>query len=298
MQLFKVPGWIKPHLYKDKNFVDLNAVELTNLKSGIKKFSPENPDVSIMIPVWNEENNIFRAISSLTANRTSFKVEIAVINNNSTDGTQKVLDELGIRNYFQPEQGTPYARQMGLDNARGKYHLCADCDTFYPPNWIDLMVKPMQSDKNIVGVYGRYSFLPPEGTGRFGLLLYEMITGLLIHIRKRNNEYLNVLGFNMGFLTEAGRNPNGFNVVNSRKFDNAAGSDYFVEEAEDGRMALLLKTRGNLKLVTNLNARVFTSPRRLLYDGGIFKAFSNRIKLHYKALAGYFTSKSSTSSAL
>ncbi len=289
MQVFKLPGWIDPHLYKAKKFTDLSADELDFLKSGIALFSAEKPDVSVVIPAWNEEHNIFRAVSSIIANRTSFKVEILVINNNSTDGTQNVLDELGIKNYLQPKQGTPYARQLGLDKARGKFHLCADCDTFYPPDWIDLMVKPMQQNAHTVGVYGRYSFIPPEGKSRFGLFFYETITSILIRIRQKNREYLNVLGFNMGFVTEAGRHPNGFIVTKSRKFDNAAGSEYFVDEAEDGRMALHLKQKGKLKLVTHPKARVYTSPRRLMYDGGIFKAFKNRFKLHTKAISGYVT---------
>lgn len=295
MQLFKLPSWINPHLYKNKKFADLTAAELSDLKSRITRFSSETPDISVVIPAWNEENNIFRAISSIAASNTSFKVEILVINNNSTDGTQKVLEELGICNYLQPEQGTPHARQMGLDKARGQYHLCADCDTFYPPDWINLMVKPMQQNAKITGVYGRYSFIPPEGKSRFSLFLYEIITGILIRIRQKNSEYLNVLGFNMGFVTEAGRHPNGFKVTQSRKFDNAADSDYFVDEAEDGRMALHLKKKGRLQLITHPKARVFTSPRRLLYDGSIFKAFKNRIKLHTKALAEYLTGKGKSS---
>ncbi len=295
MQVFKLPSWINPHLYKNKNFADLRAAERLDLKTRIARFSSETPDISVVIPAWNEENNIFRAVSSIAANHTSFKVEILVINNNSTDGTQNVLEELGIRNYFQAEQGTPFARQMGLDKARGQYHLCADCDTFYPPNWINLMVKPMQQNAAITGVYGRYSFIPPEGKSRFGLLLYEMMTGILIRIRKRNREHLNVLGFNMGFVTEAGRNPNGFKVLKSRKYDNAAGSNYFVDEAEDGRMAFHLKKTGRLQLVTHPKARVFTLPRRLMYDGGIFKAFKNRFKLHSKTILEYMTGKSKSS---
>ena len=291
MNLFKSPAWIIPHLYVGKKFSDLKQNELLNLKDRIKVFTSETPDVSIVIPAWNEEDNIFRALSSIAANQTAFKVEIIVINNNSTDGTQKVLEELSIQNYFQPNQGITFARQMGLDVARGKYHLCADCDTFYPPNWINSMVKPMIHNQDITGVYGRYSFIPPEGKNRIGLILYQLVTGILIRIRKKNKEYINVLGFNMGFVTEAGRNPNGFKVINTRMFDNAADSSYFVEESEDGRMALHLLKRGRLKLITDPKARVFTSSRRLLYDGGIFKAFTNRLILHVKAMSEYLTSK-------
>ncbi len=290
MHLIKLPQWINPHLYKGKNFIDLSQDEIKSLQAGIKKFSAAEPDVSIVIPAWNEENNVFRTLSSLVANETTKKVEIIVINNNSTDGTQKVLDNLSVCNYFQPTQGITFARQMGLDFARGRYHLCADCDTFYPPNWIDLMIKPLQDNPRITGVYGRYSFLPPEGKNRIGLYLYELLTGVLIRLRKKNREYINVLGFNMGFVTEAGRNPNGFKVINSRKFDNAVNSSYYTEESEDGRMAIHLKTKGSLKLITDSKARVFTSSRRLMYDGGVFNAFINRLKLQLKVLKEYFVS--------
>ncbi len=292
MPSLKLPKWIWPHLYKEKKFSDLSDSELSNLKNRIKVFSTVDPDISIVIPAWNEEDNIFRAISSIAANKTKYKVEIIVINNNSTDGTQKVLEKLSVRNYFQPTQGITFARQLGLDMARGRYHLCADCDTFYPPDWIDLMIKPMEADKEITGVYGRYSFIPPKGKNRLGLFFYELITGILIQLRKKNREYINVLGFNMGFVTEAGRHPNGFKVINSRKFDNATGSEYFVEESEDGRMALHLKKRGRLKLVNKTKARVFTSSRRLLYDGGIFKAFTKRVVLNIKAVKSYLNNKS------
>ncbi|MBW4890928.1 glycosyltransferase family 2 protein [Mucilaginibacter sp. HMF5004] len=292
MSLFALPGWIKPHLFTGKKFDDLTTVEIAALQKQISAFTEDQPDISVVIPAWNEENNIFRTLSSLSANQTKYKVEIVVINNNSKDRTQQVLDQLGVRSYLQPEQGTPHARQMGLEKARGKYHLCADSDTFYPPQWIDLMVKPMVEDPGITGVYGRYSFIPPEGYNRFGLWFYELITGILVQIRKRKREYLNTLGFNMGFVTQVGRETGGFKVKQVRMFDNAAGSDYFVDEAEDGTMAVNLKKKGRLKLVLDMKARVFTSPRRLMYDGGIWAAFKNRFKSHGSGLGEYVTGKS------
>jgi len=295
MSIFSLPNWIEPHLFKGKKFSDLTAAELADLKNRISNFKHEQPDISVVIPAWNEADNIFRTLSALSANQTAFKVEIVVINNNSTDNTQQVLDQLGVRSYLESTQGTPHARQLGLEKARGKYHLCADSDTFYPPKWMDTMVAPMMKDPGITGVYGRYSFIPPEGQNRLGLWFYELLTGILVQIRKRNREYLNTLGFNMGFVTEVGRTTGGFKVTGVRMFDNAAGSDYFVEEAEDGRMAVNLKKKGRLKLVLDRNARAFTSPRRLLYDGGIWAAFMNRFKSHGSGLGEYITGKSKNS---
>ncbi|QRQ99572.1 glycosyltransferase family 2 protein [Dyadobacter sandarakinus] len=288
MSAFGLPKWILPHLFRNKKFRDLSDAEMEDLRARISRFKAEQPDISVVIPAWNEENNIYRTLSSLAASSTGYQVEIVVINNNSSDGTQQVLDRLGVRNYLQTVQGTPFARQMGLDMARGRYHLCADSDTFYPPDWIDKMVEPMVKDPGITGVYGNYAFIPPPNQGRFGLWLYEIFAGIMIRVRKRNREYLNVYGFNMGFVTEVGRQTGGFRVSGARVYANIVGSD-FQNEAEDGRMALNLKTAGKLKMVTSPKATVFTSPRRLMDDGSIGQAFLNRAKRQIKGMREYLS---------
>ena len=53
-----------------------------------------------------------------------------------------------------------YKRQ-GLNHARGKYHLCIDADTLYPPQYISTMIKVLQ-DKEVAGAYALWSFLPNE----------------------------------------------------------------------------------------------------------------------------------------
>ncbi|MFD2162924.1 glycosyltransferase family 2 protein [Paradesertivirga mongoliensis] len=287
MSIVKLPGWLNQHLYREKRFSDLTEEELDELKGRLNKIRNDNPDISVVIPAWNEGDGIYRTLSSLASNITNLKVELIVVNNNSTDHTQAVLDRLGVKSFFQPVQGITFARQMGLMNARGKYHLSADSDTFYPPRWIELMTKPMIAEPDVVGVYGRYGFIPPEGRTRLNLWFYEKVTGVLIRIRRYNREYINVLGFTMGFVTEIGKATGGFEVTDVRKFDNALGSEYFVEESEDGRMAVNLKKKGSLKLVTHRDARVFTSSRRLTSEGGVLTSFIRRLKLHFKQMNEY-----------
>ena len=148
------------------------------------------------------------------------------------------------------------------------------------------MVAPMRDTAEVTGVYGRYSFIPPDGKSRLGLIFYEWMAGIFVQLRKKNREYLNVYGYNMGLITEVGRTTGGFKVSGNRVYNNIVGSDY-ANEAEDGRMALNLKTKGRLVMVTDADARVFTSPRRLLDDGGLFQAFLNRAKVQLKGLKTY-----------
>lgn len=278
-----VPKWVKPHLYLDKKFADLSAAEIQDLRNRLGKFKSAEPDVSIVIPAWNEANNIFRTLSSLASNVSSLNVEIIVINNNSTDFLQDVLDSLGVDNYFENKQGIAFARQLGLEVAKGKYYLSADADTFYPPFWIELMIKPMLKSENVVGVYGYYAFLPIKGYSRHKFWLYEFFTRIIISIRKKNQEFINVLGFNMGFLTELALSVGGFKTNQARVFNNELN----IEESEDGRLAVRLKANGILKMVNDAQAIVFTSPRKVLQDGGILKAFINRFKKHAARIREY-----------
>lgn len=289
--LLRLPIWLKKHLFLKKLFTDLSSKQIEDLKLKIKNTQNPQPEVSIVIPAWNEENNIFRTLSSLASNNTKYKVEIIVVNNNSTDKTQEVLDILGVKSYFEAKQGITFARQLGLEKAIGKYHLCADADTFYPPNWIELMVTPLTNDDDIVGVYGRYAFIPENRYERIFFWMYERMAGIIIRLRKSRREHINFLGFNMGFIASVGLANGGFKVKEVRKFDNAIGSDYFVDESEDGRMAVNLMKTGKLKLILNPKARVFTSSRRLIAEGGIVKAFKFRFKLHTKRISEYLTGK-------
>jgi glycosyltransferase involved in cell wall biosynthesis len=291
MPQLKLPNWIQSHLFINKNYDQLSTIELSELRIKLRKFQSDKPDVSVVIPAYNEENNIYRALSSLASNLTTLNVEIIVINNNSTDRTQEVLDTLGVRSYFQPQQGIAFARQLGLAHAKGQYHLCADADSLYPPLWIEIMTRTMMKNKDLVCVYGRYSILPPANQGRLGLFLYESLTGILFRMRRKNKEFINALGFNMGFVTELGRQQKGFEVKEVRKFNNSMASKDYTETSEDGTMAMLLAEVGKLKMVTDKQARVFTSSRKLMDEGSIGQAFWSRIKKHTSRLPELFIRK-------
>src|SRR5690606_26173180 len=103
---------------------------------------------------------------------------------------------------------------------------------------------------------------------------------LLIRKNRKNQEFMNFLGFNMGFVTRIAKETAGFKVNNARVFDNAKGSESYAAESEDGRMAQRLLTKGRLRLVTSQRARVYTSSRRLEAEGGLFRSFIDRFNRH------------------
>ncbi|MHA4895121.1 glycosyltransferase family 2 protein [Pedobacter sp. PWIIR3] len=224
------------------------------------------PEISVVIPAYNEQENIVQTLASLCANKVNKSVEIIVVNNNSNDDTQKLALACGVTCIFQPVQGITITRNFGLAHAKGKYILNADADTIYPLNWIELMVRPLENS-NICLTYGRFGLLPTVGAGRAVYFIYEYITEISRWINKKiKDEAVNVYGFNSAFRREQGL------AVDS--FNHPPGTN------EDGWLALKLRNNGYGKLyqVRDIRAMVWTTDRRIQLDGGLLKGVVKRLK--------------------
>jgi glycosyltransferase involved in cell wall biosynthesis len=272
---FGYPLWFQRFALKYPGNRTLSPEEIVELRLLLKKFDTDPPLVSIVIPAWNEEENICKTIASLACNEFDFACELIVVNNNSTDNTQALLDSLGVRSLHEPNQGIAHARRRGLLESRGKYHLCCDSDTLYPPTWIKTMTTILQTREqdNVACIYGSYSFIPSGHRNRFSMAIYELASSTLRLFKSSKTEPQRVLGFNFGFIRSVALAVNGFIMENPRKFRNEVGSASFVGRSEDGVMASHIKQAGyKLLFVNDKNARVWTSDRRLVIDGGLWQA--------------------------
>jgi glycosyltransferase involved in cell wall biosynthesis len=223
-----------------------------------------SPDISIVMPAYNEEDNIIKTLYSLSQNITGHSVEIVVVNNNSTDKTAALVEACGVTCVDEQKQGITVARNKGLSVARGKYILNADADTLYPSNWVEAMIKPLTGE-GVALTYGNFSFLPIGSTGRVTYFVYEYITDVVRWLKKTfREEAVNVYGFNSGFRRQQGVEVDGFN--------HPPGTN------EDGWLALKLRDKGFGKLYAVRNAPVWTTDRRLQIDGGFWKAIKKRVK--------------------
>lgn len=91
--------------------------------------------VSVVIPAYNEEKFIKKALKSVT-NQLVDADEIIVVNNNSSDKTVEITRSFSVRIIDEKKQGMISARNTGFDNA--KYDIIAriDADVQVPPDWI------------------------------------------------------------------------------------------------------------------------------------------------------------------
>ncbi|MBX7126340.1 MAG: glycosyltransferase [Cyclobacteriaceae bacterium] len=272
----QIPSWVRQHRYPYTSWREIPENKLQELRNGLARFLTARPVVSIVIPVWNEEKNLVRTLSTFASMEIPVPTELIIVNNNSTDATQEILDKLGVRTVMETRQGIAHARLAGLRASRGEYELCGDGDSMYPPRWIKTMLRALQQE-DVTCVYGNYSFLPTARSSRVALGAYEIMAESLFEFRRLRREFLNVRGANFGFRTAEGIAVKGFEMPVTRVFDNDEKSGKFVVFGEDGRMGRKLGELGKLKLVRSPHARIWTSSRRLLKDGSLFNAFMKRI---------------------
>ena len=272
MNIFKNPKWISAYEFPFQNFNDIPNHIFEKINIGLDKIQSKNPFVSIIISVWNEEVDILKTVGSLSNLKTQIPLEIIVINNNSSDNTQSTIDKLHVKNYFQPIQGWGPGRQMGMENAAGKYILLADSDCIYPNCWVDEMVNGL-NEENVVSVYGRYSFISEIGYERWKLSILETFKDLIAELRQVKRPFLNSYGMSMGFIKEYGLRE-GFYMNKTH--------------GEDGRMCYDLMKYGKVKQIRSNRNRVWTGVRTLKKSGSFTKVLSVRIIKELKRFSEYF----------
>jgi len=90
-----------------------------------------SPVLSIIIPVKNEARNIARCIESFQSAVREGWAEVLVIDNFSTDDTQRIAESMGVRVIQQgPERSTQ--RNRGWREAQGDYVFLVDADMRVP----------------------------------------------------------------------------------------------------------------------------------------------------------------------
>lgn len=141
-----------------------------------------NPQVAIMMPVYNGEKTLPLAIASLI-HQTYPYWKCYIVNDGSTDGTKELLDNLTdprfVIIHFEKNQGRPYARQAALDAAEGKYLAFLDADDFYHQDKLKKQIKVFRENEDLalvtcsMGSYDAKFNLTNTRGGRFGKIRYR-----------------------------------------------------------------------------------------------------------------------------
>ena len=127
-------------------------------------------DLSIIIPTYNERHNIVKLLDEVKKNLPPTVIcEILVVDDNSPDGTGKIVDNYINSNSAEKKscpvrilhrndrRGLIPALLAGIENSKGSVILIMDADLSHPPEFIPTILEELEHDPNCVVVASRYA---------------------------------------------------------------------------------------------------------------------------------------------
>jgi len=124
-----------------------------------------DPLVSVIIPLYNTEKYIEKAIDSVI-NQTYKNWQLIIIDDCSTDSSLDIVLDIRKRNNFSNEKmvikrmkknmGTYVALNIGLQLAKGKYFCVLGSDDMYIPEKLQIQIDEFTKNPNYVCVAGKY----------------------------------------------------------------------------------------------------------------------------------------------
>ena len=257
-----------------KSYDEIPDSILDQVKTQLADRQSENPLVSLVVIAYNEERRLISCLWSLSELQTKYPIEILGVNNNSKDRTEDVYKRLGLPYFNESKQSPGFARQCGLDHSKGKYHFCIDADTFYPSQYVDLMMtKLTRSDVSCVSSF--WSFFTDEKHSSVGLFMFELIRDIFLFVQHFKRPELCVRGMVFAFNTEYARK------VKIR-------TD--IRRGEDGSLALSLKPYGRIAFLYNRQARPVTG-YGTIGSQSLWQSFIQHVRIQGRGITRIFFKK-------
>lgn len=123
------------------------------------------PEVSVVIPLYNKEGYVARAVRSVLA-QSFDDHEVVVIDDGSADDSAAVVEQLGapgLRLFRQPNAGVAAARNRGVDLARGRWVAFLDADDAWLPDKLERQLALLDRTPDLNWASGSFLY---TGAGR------------------------------------------------------------------------------------------------------------------------------------
>ncbi len=124
----------------------------------------EHPEVSIIIPVYNQLNYTIKCLYAILQNTSGVTYEVILADDNSSDNTRAIEETIKNIIYIRNESNLGFLKNCNnaVKYCKGHYILFLNNDTIPQQGWLKPLVDFMENDKLIGGVGSKLVF--PNGT--------------------------------------------------------------------------------------------------------------------------------------
>jgi len=205
------------------------------------------PKISVVIPTFNEEENITPCLKSLS-NQTIPRVdyELIVVDGNSKDKTREYAEKLADVVIIQTSKKVGGARNDGAALAKADIIATTDADCIIPPDWLEKTLLAFSRDEKMVQLYGTVYPLEPG----IKFIFYLSLANTFSRLGYYTHTLYYTLGCNTAFRKEA------FYAIKGYKC---------IDAGDDLEIAQRMRKIGKVKLDTKV--RVSFSMRRYVQFG-------------------------------
>jgi glycosyltransferase involved in cell wall biosynthesis len=113
-------------------------------------------DITVIIPYYNEENNILTTLS-LVSTQSLMPREVILVNSSSSDYTSNIINKwisknkrrfnTTFRNLFDGTNNPACSKNLGILNTQTTWVAFMDCGLIFPDNWLELQFHFVQINK-------------------------------------------------------------------------------------------------------------------------------------------------------
>lgn len=226
--------------------------------------------ISVVIPTHNIEKYLENTINSLLTQTIGFEnLEVIIIDDNSTDGTKKIIEKFvsKYRNfkgiYLTENSGFPgKPRNMGLEKASGEYVMFMDHDDFYSEDFCEILYSKITEEKADI-VFSRYSYVFDDKASSKSPNIFGEIDEIKINAIDDNQTFLKLapsiwtkifrksfliknniwfpegmLGEDLSFITHSLLKANGIVYLN-----NCFGYNYRIRNSETEKSTIHIRNK-------------------------------------------------------